>query len=256
MQLIPRYLVNNRTTAIVNDTGLVTEYRPVYSRQLEVYRGIDNAIEFRLLNADQKAKDLTGLTVKFVAFDETNNMILDLTGTNSATVTGVSTVTISENDLLNIKDQFLKYNIYVEDTSYNKTLTYSQPHFENNATIKVSSVAFPGVKDSKSVTQFTQLNPSDEIWNSEQIDAEPGINGNEAVHTAAIYSTNFVGDVEVQATLVNQTTNNTPWTTVATVNLNNETQPKPVTFNGVYSYLRFRTTANPAEKISKILVRN
>jgi hypothetical protein len=35
-----------------------------------------------------------------------------------------------------------------------------------------------------------------------------------------------------------------------------ETEPVPVNFNGVYSYLRFRANADPADKITKILVRN
>ena len=52
MQLIPRYLVNNRTTIIANEAGFVTEYRPVYSRQIKVYSNIDNVLEFRVLNAD------------------------------------------------------------------------------------------------------------------------------------------------------------------------------------------------------------
>ena len=59
MQLIPRYLVKNKTTIVTNDTGFITEYRPVYTRQLQVYKGIDNVLEFKLLNADQKPVDLT-----------------------------------------------------------------------------------------------------------------------------------------------------------------------------------------------------
>ena len=34
MQLTPRYLVNNRTTIVTNEAGFITEYRPVYQRQL------------------------------------------------------------------------------------------------------------------------------------------------------------------------------------------------------------------------------
>jgi hypothetical protein len=54
MQLIPRYLVNNRINLVSSETGFIVEYRPVYTRDLKVYRGIDNRIQFRLLNADQK----------------------------------------------------------------------------------------------------------------------------------------------------------------------------------------------------------
>ena len=70
MQLIPRYLVNNTVTIVANDSGFITEFKPVYSRQIKVYRGIDNTIQFRLLNADQKPINVASYTPKFVAFDE------------------------------------------------------------------------------------------------------------------------------------------------------------------------------------------
>jgi len=124
MQLIPRYLVNNRTTVVINDSGFTTEYRPVYTRNLKVYRGIDNNLEFKILNADQKPISLTSKTVKLVAFDQANNQILSETGSNHGTIKGLTTITVSENDLLSVKDQFLKYAVHVEDTNQNKTLTY------------------------------------------------------------------------------------------------------------------------------------
>ena len=77
MQLVPRYLVNNRIEIISNEAGFVTEYRPVYQRQLKVYRGIDNNIQFRLLNADQKPINSNLYTPRFVAFDEKNNCIIE-----------------------------------------------------------------------------------------------------------------------------------------------------------------------------------
>ena len=260
MQLIPRYLVNNRTTVVVNDTGFITEYRPVYSRNLKVYRGIDNNIEFKIVNADQKPISLTSKTVKLVAFDESNTQVLAETGTNHSKIKGLTTIVVSENDLLSVKDQFLKYSLHVEDANQNKTITYSNVHFDNNGIMQVSSDAFPGAKDSKSVTTFTEdtgeTGVDDSVWHSESISAEPGINGNEAVHTAAIYSDTYVGDVKVQVTLDNSVDASTPWADVATVSLNNETAPVPVNFVGVFNYVRFEASTNPADKISKILVRN
>ena len=232
MQLIPRYLVNNRTTVVVNDTGFITEYRPVYSRNLKVYRGIDNKIEFKIVNADQKPISLTSKTIKLVAFDENNNQVLEETGTNHSTIKGLTTITVSENDLLSVKDQFLKYSIHVEDANQNKTITYSNVHFDNNGVMQVLSDAFPGAKDSKSVTTFTEdpgeTGVDDSVWHSESISAEPGINGNEAVHTAAIYTDSYVGDVKVQVTLDNDIGVSTNWADVATVTLNNETAPVPL----------------------------
>jgi hypothetical protein len=109
MQLLPRYLVKNRTDIVANVAGFVTEYRPVYSRQLQVYKGIDNVLEFRLLNADQKPIDISTYTPRFVAFDENKNLIIEHDGvslqTSDSTVItnkGLFSITVTENDLLNI----------------------------------------------------------------------------------------------------------------------------------------------------------
>ena len=264
MQLLPRYLVKNRTNLVADVAGFITEYRPVYSRQLQVYKGIDNVLEFRLLNADQKPIDISLYTPKFVAFDENKNLIIEHDGTiiqggDSTTITdkGLFSVTITENDLLNIKQQYLSYNIYLIDTNDQSVLTYANSNFDNDATIYVNAQAFPGPQATYSTTYFARTNVNDTTWVSEAISAQPGINGNEALHTAAVYSGGYVGDVIVQSTLDNQITVETNWADVATLSFTGlETEPTPVNFNGVFSYLRFKTTADPADTITKILVRN
>lgn len=261
MQLIPRYLVSNRSIITANEAGFVTEYRPVYNRQLQVYKGIDNVLEFKLLNADQKPISLTGYTAKFRAYDENNSLVIEHDGVqvvkNSANVKGVFKVTVTENDLLNVKEQFLKYSIYLKDSNDNSVLTYTNSHFENNGTIKVNASANPAPRDTYNVSVFTEVTENTPYWISETLNAEPGINGNEALHTAVIYTDSYVGDVTIQATLDNQVIGSTTWADVQTVSFTgSETEPTPINFNGVFSHLRFKAGANPANKISKILVRN
>ena len=261
MQLLPRYLVDNTTTLIADVAGTITEYRPVYSKQLQVYKGIDNVLEFRLLNADQKPVNVTSYTPKFVAFDETNQMVLEKDATildDGSTVTrGKFKLTVTENELLNVKQQYLSYNIYLVETDGDKVLTYSQPNFGNDAIIYVNARTFPGPLNSYSVTSFEQEAPAIETWYSETVDAQPAINGNEALHTVAAYTSSYIGDIVVQATLDNQVTGTTQWADIATMQLGgSETTPTPINFNGVFSHVRFKATANPADKITKVLVRN
>ena len=261
MQLLPRYLVKNRSTIIANEAGFVTEYRPVYSRHLQVYKGIDNVLEFRLLNADQKPVDLSSYTPKFQAFDENKNLVIahdgeQLTSDGSTPIKGLFKVTITENDILNLKDQYLSYSIHLVDSNNVASITYTNEHFENNATIKISSDAFPGPRDSYIVQEFELVSETPNYWASETITAEPAINGNEALHTAAIYTDSYAGNIKVQATLDNQVGFNN-WADVATVTFTgSETEPTPVNFNGVYSYIRFVADTDPAGKVNKILVRN
>ena len=261
MQLLPRYLVDNTTTVVADLAGFITEYRPVYNKQLQLYKGIDNVLEFRLLNADQKPVDITSYTPKFVAFDETNQMVLEKDATildDGSTITrGKFKVTVSENELLNIKQQYLSYNIYMQESDGDKVLTYSHSNFDNDATIFVNGRTFPGPLNSYSVTTFEQESVGVDKWYSETVDAQPAINGNEALHTAAVYTASYSGDVVVQATLDNQITGTTSWADIATVTmLGTETEATPVNFNGVFSHLRFKTTATPDQTITKILVRN
>jgi hypothetical protein len=255
-----RYLVKNRVTIVTNEAGHITEYKPVYSRNINVYKGIDNVLEFRLKNPDQKPIDTTTVTPKFMLFDENRQQVIPtidgvVLDDGSTQTRGLFKVTIPENELLNLQQQYLSYTIYLENADGTKTLTYANEWTEASGIIYLSSDAFPGPAATLSVEQFTQ---NDTVWYSETLDAQPEINGNTALHTAVIYPNDFSGNVTVQATLDNQIigNQNVNWTDVATVTMFNETTPQPVNFYGVFSHLRFKTTSNPANKISKILVRN
>lgn len=258
MQLTPRYLVDNKTIIIANEAGLITEYRPVYQRHIKLYKGIDNVLQFKVLNHDQKPVLLTSYTPKIVVFDQNKLMVIEhdctVTDDGSTNTRGNCKVTITENDLLNLDTQFLSYNIYLVDTDMEKVLTYTDTNFASDGIMHLQDTAFPGPAKTGEVTAFTEEN---EIWYSETLDAQPGINGNEALHTAAIYTDTYVGDVIVQGTLENQITGTTNWFDITTVSLaGTETEPAVANFNGVFSYLRFAANSSPADKITKILVRN
>jgi hypothetical protein len=260
MQIVPRYLVNQRNFIVANEGTQATEYRQVYQKTLNVYRGIDNKIEFQLLNTDQKPVSLNNRTVYFVAFDETQRLIIEHTGNVINSNKGLFTITVTENDLLNLKQQYLNYNIYLKDANNQKLLTYADTHYRSSGTIFVNGNAFPGPLETYSISQFTGENIQNDIYYSEEITAEPALNGNEALHTAAIYSNGFIGNVTVQATLENQISGNSQavdWVDLKTVAFTGaETEPVNVNFNGVFSFVRFKTDANPKEKINKILLRN
>ena len=262
-----RYLVSNRINILANEAGYATEYTPVYQRNLTIYKGIKNNLEFRLRNPDQKAVALDSYTIYFKAFDENNHQVLDY---NSNTVdvvknapTGLFTVSIRENDLLNLKQQYLSYVIYLQDANDNTVITYTDEQFGAKGTIYVDGEALPGPALTHSVSVFTE-DPGlsgvedDSEWYSETLDAQPAINGNEALHTAVVYTNDYTGRIRVQATLDNQITGeqNVDWTDIAVVDLNSPTEPVPVNFFGVFSYVRFVAESDPADKISKILVRN
>lgn len=261
MQLVPRYLVKNKINVVADLAGFVVEYRPVYQRQIQVYKGIENIIDFRLLNADQKPVNTSNYVPVFLAFDENQNLIIEKTcevlDDGSSATKGLFLVRITESDLLNIKHQFLTYAVYLRDSAEQNIITYADSHFGNKGIIKISSEAFPGPKSSKSVNEFVKQNSEDDVYISSAVDAEPEINGNTALHTAAIYTDQYAGTVTIQATLDAQITENTVWTDIETAEFDGtEAEPKAVNFFGVFNWIRFKTSTVPTDKITKVLVRN
>lgn len=261
MQLVPKYLLNNSVSLTANLAGEITEYRAVYQRNINVARGIDNKIQFNVLNADQKPVSiLNTYTPKFKLYDENNRLIVERDGTVIETSTpskvGHFTVTISESDLLNIKSQYLHYTVFLQNDSDNtKTILHSGTNFENKGTIYVSAEEFPGPLDSYSVSTFTEENPSSGIFLSETVTAEPTINGNAALHTVAYYLDSAVGDIVVQGTLDNQPNANTFWSDIDTFTATSSNTIQYVNFNGVFNHLRFKHTLSSGS-VTKILIRN
>jgi len=91
---------------------------------------------------------------------------------------------------------------------------------------------------------------------SETISGQPSINGNAALHTAAIYNNDSTATLTVQGTLDNTVTNSTDWADITTVSLASTDEIKYANFNGVFNHIRFKFDPTNSGTISKILVRN
>ena len=65
MQLTPRYLSTNKAIVIADLANNITEYRPVYQRNLQVYKGIDNVLTFEIQNPDQKPLSILNTYLKY-----------------------------------------------------------------------------------------------------------------------------------------------------------------------------------------------
>ena len=118
----------------------------------------------------------------------------------------------------------------------------------------ISSPVTDPVLASVSVTTFTEDNPSSGIFISSSVDAQPGINGNSALHTAAYYLDSAVGTIIVQGTLdTNSGTSN--WSDLDTFTASSSDSLVYRNFNGVFSHIRFKHTLTSGS-LSKILVRN
>jgi len=113
MQKISTYLYPNRYELLADLAGFPVEYTNVYQRNIKIYNGIDNTIEFDIKNADQKRIDLSTLTgIEMHIMDVSGQALPNSPYAVTPTaIKGIAVVTIPQEDLVDLTDQFLSFSV-------------------------------------------------------------------------------------------------------------------------------------------------
>ena len=258
MQVFNQYLLNNRVVLVANLADLVTEHRQMYKRNIKVYKGIDNTVEFLIKNADQKPVDISSKEIRFDIIDTDQRQLVTKNATvlddgSSRNKKGVVTVKLTEGELLDIDEQLAKYTIYMIDPDTgDRTLLYADTQFGASGTIEIIDDAFVAPSKTHEVTNFLLENG---YYYSNAVTGES--TRKDGLHTMTVYSEDFNGTFTVEVTLndiLNETAN---WSTYAsyTVDFNSRTQPFLVELNGSFTYVRIKYAENQGS-LDKFLLRN
>jgi hypothetical protein len=156
MQKISSYLYPNRIELIADLAGFTVEFTTVYQRNIKIYNGIDNVLEFDIKNADQKRIDLSTLTsISLNVMDATGNKLPSspyvITPT---TIKGIGSVIIPRNDLISLTDQFLIYSVTAVKNNMDVIL-YNNTKFGAVGTIELIGNALPKTKPEREFKTFT-----------------------------------------------------------------------------------------------------
>lgn len=257
MQVFNQYLLNNRLTLVANLSDFVTENREVYKRNVKVYKGIDNAVEFQIKNADQKPVDISDKEIRFDIIDTSRKSLL----TKNATVLddgatrnkkGLVRVNITQGELLDIDEQLARYTVYMIDSLGERTLLYADTQFGASGTIEIVDDAFVNPSKTHEVNNFLL---SDGVYYSNAVTGEA--TRKDGLHTMTVYSDNFNGTFVVEVTLNDILNETALWSTYAsyTVDFTQRTQPFLVEMNGSFTYVRIKYVENQGS-LDKFLLRN
>ena len=204
MQTVQRYLLSNLVICYIN--GYHGRNSKVYDRRLTLHRGVSNPVTFTFKNEDQKAQDITSKPYEFNMIDtETKKSVLTKTLTilddgSTVSTKGDASCTITEGDLLPLDAKFYNFAVREVKSDLSREVTYADTGYAAAGSIEVLDGAYPEFVASTSVTQFTGTG-GPLAKTSSAIDAKPGINNNKALHTIAIYTQDFAGDIKVQGTM-------------------------------------------------------
>jgi hypothetical protein len=209
MQKISTYLYKNRYQLVADLAGFLTEYKIVYQRQIKVYKGIDNTIEFDIKNADQKRIDLSTLdqdSIQMNVMDHNGYAILSspytITPLDQLTLKGIATVTIPAVDIANIDDQFLTFSVSATQDSA-PVILYGDTKFGAAGVIELIGTAFPIERGIEKYDDFYGLGSYDNKsfnYSSSAIHLKyrQAVKPNH-VHVI-VNCTDFIGNIWVEAT--------------------------------------------------------
>lgn len=174
MQKILSYLYPNRIEILANLTGFNVEYTNVYQRNVKIYNGIDNILEFDIKNADQKRIDLNGLSqIEMNLMDAAGNALPNSPYTVTPTsMKGIATVNVPKEDLIDLKDQFLHFSLTAVKNG-NDVILYTDSRFSAVGTIELIGNAMPVTRAERVYDTYT---------------AEIDLKGLPTYHTSAIPS--------------------------------------------------------------------
>jgi uncharacterized membrane protein len=159
MQKISSYLYPNRVELLVDVAGFTTEYTNVYQKTVKIYNGIDNTIQFDIKNADQKRIDLSTLTnIALNVMDSQGNELYNSPYTVSpldqTTFKGIATVTIPQDDLLDLQDQYLRFSVTAIQNG-NDVILYGDTRFGATGSIQLIGDAMPTFRNDRVFKEFT-----------------------------------------------------------------------------------------------------
>tara|TARA_R110000823_G_scaffold93747_5_gene205163 strand:+ start:2481 stop:3002 length:522 start_codon:yes stop_codon:yes gene_type:complete len=147
MQQVNSYLYDNTVNVLYDiDPSVEQRNRVVYTRTINIYKGIDNLVKIKVLNNDQKPVNVTGYTLTFNMIDDYVNanatVVLSANVIISNANLGIGTVTLSSLDLVQLDRDVYTYNVKVNNGSAN-IAAYVDDNYGAAGQIYVSSTAYP-----------------------------------------------------------------------------------------------------------------
>jgi hypothetical protein len=142
MQKISTYLYPNRIQLLADLASFNVEYTNVYQKNVRIYKGIDNTLEFDIKNADQKRIELItdpdSTPARVAAVTNIRLTVLDAGGHElpnspytvepSETIKGIAVATIPAEDLEDLENQYLQYSVRATKNN-NDVLLYGDTRF-------------------------------------------------------------------------------------------------------------------------------
>jgi len=248
MQKCPIYLYTNLFEVILDLDQNNRVHNIMYQRNLQVQKGLKNRIQIQFKNSDQKLLNVSTSSFVFSMFDGiTQKQLvrkdLSIIDVGTTSTKGLALLELSESDTLDLDTGLYKFSVAQIESDGTYQPTYANTYYGISGQIEVRQDSYPVLTPSEEIVSFRpqynyDLNAQQYEYYSGNIPAHPEFNGNTALHTVAIYMTNFKGAIKIQGTLSNSPGQFADYSTIQTLTYTGSTSIGYANFNGVFSFIR------------------
>jgi hypothetical protein len=230
MQLGSVYLYPNRLSVYTNLNSWLSERnRAVYNRNLKIYRGVDNRLEFRVKNSDQKPQSVQGKNFVFNLVSRDNAALAirqDCVIDNAAE--GRISVTIPTVSMDELEPGFYEYSLVYEtrqavsENQYkvlDKSPAYVDSQYGVMAIIEVLANVEgepPATTEIREFSKYVQPWHDEDYFDSGVIFTGSQLVNYSSVHTFQFYFTDYTGRVMIQGS-IDEGGNPQTWTDLQTI---------------------------------------
>jgi hypothetical protein len=247
MQKCPIYLYPNLLDVILDLDQNTRIHNIMYQRDIKIQKGLKNRVQLQFKNSDQKMLPISTGTFVFSMFNGITQQtvvkkVVSIVDDGVTTSTrGLAVVELSETDTLDLDAGTYQFTVSSIDADGGYQPTYADTYYGTNGRIELRQDSFPLLQPTTEVSSFQAVyNNGDSKWNyySGRIQAHPEFNGNSALHTIALYMTNYTGSIQIQGTQNNSPEEFGGYAILETRNYTKFTGIDYVNFYGVWTFVR------------------
>jgi len=223
----------------------------MYQRELKLQKGVKNTIQIQFKNSDQKLLNVSSSTFVAVLYDATNQRnliektitILDDGVTTS--LRGLGKLEFTESDLEACESDYYSIGFKTLDVDGSYVAAYANTYYGVAGTVKVQHDLYATLLPSQEITSFDVFYNADQgarryEYYSGNLNASPQFKSNTALHTVAVYMTNYRGRVLIEGTLENDPTTFGNYAVISDKTYTVFSGIDYTNFNGIFSKIRIR----------------
>lgn len=255
----------------LTNNGVPNINAPMIQYNTKIYKGATNTIDFVVRNNDRKPVNLVGYQIDaLIQRVEQPEILLDKPVRATDETAGKAQLILYDNEIGNWLAGFYRYAIRLTDVTGRQTYLYTDVNRNTFSTFELIegmavSLAPSIVLPSSKFTPYP-YGEYDSTWTTGALEGDAQANRANGMHTVVAYTTNFLGDFWIQASLKTSTPTEVDWFDIALSSSSNyfsyikENSPKIKVFNftGNYYWIRMFYRSNPINKgtFDKILYKN